>query len=228
MQPWLQFPPNTKLEDLEDEPKRPRPKWYYRLSFWGKAWPVLATVCLLIAAALLRRFGPDQVLSGNNNISRQLSKGFLLQLCCLFRTAHLPFVRWPALLWSLRQDLLLIKPAFAMPLHTVALADAAEIPTCVIVSMQKIKHLEWWRLCFFLSTLAPICWVTSLAVKLLVMAVESQLFIAKNVLYFMAAVKVMRHALPSTNSTELCDLLITAAIHLDMSSLAVLHCALQC
>ena len=56
--------------------------------------------------------------------------------------------------------------------------------------VQKVKHLEWWRLCFFLSTLAPVCWVTSLAVKLLVMAVESQLFIAKNVLYFMAAVKV--------------------------------------
>ncbi|KAL0055259.1 hypothetical protein WJX82_009568 [Trebouxia sp. C0006] len=55
--------------------------------------------------------------------------------------------------------------------------------------LQKIKHLEWWRLCFFLATLAPICWATSLAVKLLVMAVESQLFIAKNVLYFMAAIK---------------------------------------
>jgi len=60
-----------------------------------------------------------------------------------------------------------------------------------MICLQKIKHLEWWRLCFFLATLAPICWATSLAVKLLVMAVESQLFIAKNVLYFMAAIKVM-------------------------------------
>jgi len=59
-----------------------------------------------------------------------------------------------------------------------------------MMCLQKIKHLEWWRLCFFLATLAPICWATSLAVKLLVMAVESQLFIAKNVLYFMAAIKV--------------------------------------
>ncbi|KAL3133020.1 hypothetical protein ABBQ38_006929 [Trebouxia sp. C0009 RCD-2024] len=56
---------------------------------------------------------------------------------------------------------------------------------------QKIRHLEWWRLCFFLSTLAPICWATSLAVKLLVIVVESQLFIAKNALYFIAAVKVL-------------------------------------
>jgi len=60
-----------------------------------------------------------------------------------------------------------------------------------MVCPQKVKHLEWWRLCFFLASLAPICWATSLAVKLLVMAVESQLFIAKNVLYFMAAIKVM-------------------------------------
>jgi len=62
--------------------------------------------------------------------------------------------------------------------------------SCLMMCLQKIKHLEWWRLCFFLATLAPICWATSLAVKLLVMAVESQLFIAKNVLYFMAAIKV--------------------------------------
>ncbi len=60
----------------------------------------------------------------------------------------------------------------------------------LMICLQKIKHLEWWRLCFFLATVAPICWATSLAVKLLVMAVESQLFIAKNVLYFMAAIKV--------------------------------------
>lgn len=63
--------------------------------------------------------------------------------------------------------------------------------SCLMICLQKIKHLEWWRLCFFLATLAPVCWATSLAVKLLVMAVESQLFIAKNVLYFMAAIKVM-------------------------------------
>lgn len=64
-----------------------------------------------------------------------------------------------------------------------------------LVRLQTLKHLEWWRLCFFLSTLAPICWVTSLAVKLLVTAVESQLFIAKNALYFMAAVKVLYAAI---------------------------------
>ncbi|DBA97213.1 TPA: hypothetical protein ACH3X1_014965 [Trebouxia sp. C0004] len=101
------------IDDLEDEPTRPKAKWYKRVSWWYKAWPVLATCCLLLTAGLLRKFG----------------------------------------------------------------------------SHQKVKHLEWWRLCFFLATLAPICWVTSLAVKLLVMAVESQLFIAKNVLYFMAAIK---------------------------------------
>ena len=66
---------------------------------------------------------------------------------------------------------------------------------CCINFAQKLRYLEWWRLCFFLSTLAPICWATSLAVKLLVTAVESQLSIAKNALYFMAAVKV---ALPCT------------------------------
>ncbi|DBA70449.1 TPA: hypothetical protein ACH3X2_011857 [Trebouxia sp. C0005] len=90
---FSQVPVCELLEDeLEDEPKRPKAKWYKRMSWWHKAWP-------------------------------------------------------------------------------------------------RIKHLEWWRLCFFLATLAPICWATSLAVKLLVMAVESQLFIAKNVLYFMAAIK---------------------------------------
>lgn len=56
--------------------------------------------------------------------------------------------------------------------------------------LQDLQTLEWWRLCFFLATLAPICWATSLAMRLLVVAVESKLSIAKNTLYFLAAVKV--------------------------------------
>lgn len=47
-------------DELEDEPKRPKAKWYKRMSWWHKAWPVLATCCLLVTAALLRKFGPRQ------------------------------------------------------------------------------------------------------------------------------------------------------------------------
>jgi hypothetical protein len=49
-----------QIDDLEDEPKRPKAKWYKRVSWWQKAWPVLATCCLLVTAALLRKFGPHQ------------------------------------------------------------------------------------------------------------------------------------------------------------------------
>ena len=52
-----------QIDDLEDEPKRPKAKWYKRVSWWHKAWPVLATCCLLVTAALLRKFGPQQASS---------------------------------------------------------------------------------------------------------------------------------------------------------------------
>ena len=54
---------HAQLDDLEEEPKQPKAKWYWRLSFWHRALPVLATCCLLVIAALFRRFGPEQVSS---------------------------------------------------------------------------------------------------------------------------------------------------------------------
>ena len=55
-----------QIDDLEEEePKRPKAKWYRRLTFWSKAWPVLATCCLLISAALLRKFGAMQASQSN-------------------------------------------------------------------------------------------------------------------------------------------------------------------
>jgi len=50
----------VQLDDLEDEPQSPKAKWYRRLSFWYRVWPILATCCLLVIAALLRKFGPEQ------------------------------------------------------------------------------------------------------------------------------------------------------------------------
>ena len=52
---------HAQLDDLEEEPKHPKAKWYRRLSFWHRAFPILATCCLLVVAALFRRFGPGQV-----------------------------------------------------------------------------------------------------------------------------------------------------------------------
>ena len=53
----------AQLDDLEEEPKKPKAKWYRRLSFWHRAFPILATCCLLVIAALFRKFGPEQVSS---------------------------------------------------------------------------------------------------------------------------------------------------------------------
>ena len=66
-----------------------------------------------------------------------------------------------------------------------------ETPTDnLCVAAQSVRRFEYWRWGFYFACWFPICWLTSLAIKLLVKLVESQLLAAnRNILYYTASVK---------------------------------------
>ena len=66
-----------------------------------------------------------------------------------------------------------------------------EAPTNILsVAAQSVRRFEYWRWGFYFACWFPICWLTSLAIKLLVKLVESQLLAAnRNILYYTASVK---------------------------------------
>ena len=58
------------------------------------------------------------------------------------------------------------------------------------MATQSVRRFEYWRWGFYFACWFPICWLTSLAIKLLVKLVESQLLAAnRNILYYTASVK---------------------------------------
>eukprot|EP00891_Asterochloris_glomerata_P004863 jgi/Astpho2/4863/Aster-05797 len=63
-------------------------------------------------------------------------------------------------------------------------------PTHILcVAAQSVRRFEYWRWGFYFACWFPICWLTSLAIKLLVKLVESQLLAAnRNILYYTASV----------------------------------------
>lgn len=67
-------------------------------------------------------------------------------------------------------------------------------PTHILcVAAQSVRRFEYWRWGFYFACWFPICWLTSLAIKLLVKLVESQLLAAnRNILYYTASVKASR------------------------------------
>ena len=78
-----------------------------------------------------------------------------------------------------------------MPATAAALLGDPATPTHIpCVAAQSVRRFEYWRWGFYFACWFPICWLTSLAIKLLVKLVESQLLAAdRNILYYTASVK---------------------------------------